>query len=152
MYKLIYEQIIPLPLAQVFDFFQRPENLSRLTPPWLGFKIVTPPPLVMAKGLEIDYRIRLLGVPVSWRSRITRYEPPTCFVDEQISGPYQLWRHTHQFVEEGNKTRVIDQVEYALYGGPFGRWMHALYVRRSLENIFNYRAQALRPLLSLPPT
>lgn len=147
MYALHYQQIIARPRDRVFAFFERPENLARITPPSLGFVIRTPSPIVMARGLEIDYTIRILGIPIPWRSRIARYEPPHAFVDEQLRGPYAFWRHTHRFLEVAQGTCVIDEVEYAIPGGPLGRLAHTLYVRRELERIFEYRAKALGPIM-----
>ncbi len=150
MYRLRTEQVIPLPISRVFSFFERPENLEALTPKWLGFKIVTPMPVPMAEGLELEYTVRLLGIRIGWRSRITSYTPPFQFIDEQVRGPYKVWRHTHRFVEEAGGTRVIDDVEYALYGGWIAPYIHRLYVRPSLNQIFKFRAKALGPLLGLP--
>ena len=79
-------QWLPRPPEEIFHFYADAFNLEQLTPPWLGFQVVTPPPITMATGAEIDYRLRLHGFPISWRSRITAWEPPFRFVDEQIRG------------------------------------------------------------------
>jgi ligand-binding SRPBCC domain-containing protein len=62
----------------------------------------------MQEGTLIDYKLRLFGVPLRWRARISSWEPPTGFVDEQVRGPYRLWRHTHRLREDGDKTIVED--------------------------------------------
>lgn len=142
-YLLERTQFIPRPRDEVFAFFARPENLQVLTPEFLHFEFLTPSPIAMHVGATIDYRLRLWGVPITWRTRIAAFEPEHGFADEQVRGPYRRWHHTHAFrdaYEDGRcGTRMIDRVAYELPGGPLGRLAHALFVRRSLEKIFDYR-------------
>jgi ligand-binding SRPBCC domain-containing protein len=138
--RLEYETLVRAPLEAAFAFFSDASNLEWLTPPWVRFSIVTPPPIVMRAGLEIDYRIRLHGVPLAWTSRIDVWEPGRRFVDRQIAGPYWWWRHEHRFEAAGGATRVIDEVEYL----PRVAWMTAGVVRRDVERIFRYRQDALQ--------
>jgi ligand-binding SRPBCC domain-containing protein len=139
---LTYETVVPAPLEAAFAFFADASNLQRLTPRWVQFSIVTPAPIVMRVGLEIDYRIRLYGVPLAWTSRIDVWEPNHRFVDRQIAGPYLWWRHEHRFETAGGATRVIDEVEYV----PRAAWMTARIVRRDVERIFRYRQDALQQI------
>lgn len=140
-------QILAAPLGEVFAFFESPENLARITPPWLGFEILTPQPISMRTGTVIDYTVRWLGVPVRWRTLITSYEPGRKFVDEQIMGPYSLWHHTHEFAEESGGTAMTDRVVYGLPYGILGELAHNLMVRRQLEEIFDYRAEVIGRIL-----
>jgi hypothetical protein len=140
---LTREQFIAAPVADVFSFFSRPENLSKLTPPDLGFVILTPPPIEMKTGALIDYTIRLFGMRVRWTTLITAYDPGRSFVDEQLKGPYSFWRHSHRFAEAPGGTMVTDEVRYALPFGPVGRLAHALVVKRQLASIFAYREKAI---------
>lgn len=151
-YQLVRSQVLPLPLDQVFPFFAEPRNLARITPPGLGFRIVTPGPLVMAPGLTIEYRVSPLLVPQRWVSEITAYEPPYRFVDEQRVGPYRKWHHLHEFREVLGGTEVRDVVTYSLPFGPLGRMAHSLFVRRQLEGIFAYRARVVGGLVGCAPT
>jgi len=137
------KHVIPLPVEDVFSFFEAPANLERLTPPWLKFAILTPPPIAMREGAIIDYAIRLHGVPMHWKTLITRYEPPHGFVDEQLSGPYAMWRHEHRFEEIEGGTRIVDDVYYVLSWGLLGRAAHRLFVRRDVARIFDYRQKAI---------
>jgi ligand-binding SRPBCC domain-containing protein len=112
-YTLKREQLIRRPLPEVFDFFSRPENLERLTPPRMHFQILTPPPIQLGKGTIILYALRARGIPLRWLTEIKRWNPPYEFVDIQAKGPYRLWHHTHRFSEvDGCGTRVVDIVDY----------------------------------------
>ncbi|MBX3180507.1 MAG: SRPBCC family protein [Candidatus Hydrogenedentes bacterium] len=139
IHVLAREQRLKAPLDQVFPFFARPENLEKLTPPGLGFQILTPSPIPMHVGAIIDYVVSLNGLPMRWTTCISEYEPPYRFVDVQLKGPYAFWHHTHTFEDLGGETLVRDEVRYGLPGGPLGEIAHALMVRRQLESIFNYR-------------
>jgi ligand-binding SRPBCC domain-containing protein len=136
--------IVPASLDRTFAFFADAANLERLTPPWLNFTIETPAPLTMSAGALIDYRIRLYGVPIPWRTQIDIWEPGVRFVDRQIIGPYRWWFHEHSFEEVESGTRVIDHVEYL----PRARWLSLLWVRRDLRRIFGYRQAALQRIFS----
>lgn len=133
---------VPRPRDEVFPFFAAAENLARLTPPELGFSIVTPTPIAMREGLEISYRISLFGAPFGWTSLITVWRPPELFVDEQLRGPYALWRHEHRFTERDGATLVEDHVTYALPFEPLGALALPL-VRAQLRRIFEYRQKAI---------
>ncbi len=143
MYELKTEQVIPRPLDEVFAFFADASNLSRITPPWLDFRIVSGTPIRMEEGLLIDYRLKVHGIPLRWQSEITTWDPPRRFVDEQRKGPYKVWHHTHRFEAAENGTRVIDEVRYDVPGGPL---IHRLIVKRDIAKIFRYRFQALEEL------
>jgi ligand-binding SRPBCC domain-containing protein len=147
VYRLEREQNIRAGLDEVFDFFSAARNLEPLTPAWLRFEVLTPEPIPVAEGTVIDYRLRLHGLPLRWRSRIEAWEPGRAFVDRQIRGPYRLWHHRHEFASVPGGTLVRDIVHYALPLGPLGRLSHALLVQRDLERIFDYRREAIGPLL-----
>lgn len=147
-YVLRRQQVIPLKREQVFLFFSRPENLGRITPPDMGFAILTPLPIVMKPGALIDYTIRLMGISLRWTTLITTYEPPGCFIDEQIRGPYSFWHHRHYFNETEGGTEIVDEVHYTLPGGFLAPLAHALFVRRQLGRIFDHRAKVITQEMS----
>jgi len=142
-YHLHREQVVPLNRDEIFPFFAKPENLAKITPPSMGFNILTPTPIKMREGAVIDYTVKAMGARMHWRTLIAEYEPPYKFVDIQLKGPYILWHHTHTFIEEGANTRLIDDVRYALPFGPLGRIAHAVAVERQLLTIFDHRNRVI---------
>lgn len=144
---LTASQRIERPLAEVFDFFSRAENLGAITPPELQFRIDTPLPIAMRPGTLIDYTIRLHGIPMRWRTLISVWEPPHRFVDEQLKGPYAEWIHTHTFRADGPGATVMeDEVRYRLPFGVLGKLALPL-VRRQVEGIFAFRRREVERLL-----
>jgi ligand-binding SRPBCC domain-containing protein len=140
------EQILPRARGEVFAFFADPANLEALTPRSLRFRILTPRPLEMGPGAVIDYELHLFGLPFRWKTLIEAFEPNERFVDVQLEGPYAAWRHTHEFHDAPGGTRVGDRVAYAMPFGVLGTAARALFVRRTLEGIFDYRADTMRRL------
>ena len=140
------EQWLPRPVEEVFAFFSEAGNLEQITPPWLRFRILTPGPIRIAVGTRIRYRLSWRGVPLSWTTEIRRWDPPRCFADVQLRGPFRLWHHTHRFEPYQGGTRMTDVVRYRLPLGIIGEAVHLLKVRRDLESIFDYRFRRINEL------
>lgn len=144
------ELTIARPIDEVFDFFADAGNLERITPPQLNFHIITAQPLEISQGTLIDYRLKLRGLPMTWRTEISVWEPPFKFVDRQLRGPYKQWIHTHKFTELGaSETLIEDEVRYRLPVEPVGDVGHFI-VRGELEKIFDHRQKAVAELLQKP--
>ena len=145
-WRLTMSQWLNQPREELFRFFADAYNLEKITPSLLNFKVVTPGPISMAPGTLIDYKLRVRGVPIRWRTLIEKWEPCEMFTDEQLKGPYKRWHHTHTFVEENGGTRCNDVVEYAPPGGPLAPLINRLVVQRDVEKIFAYRAKVLNEM------
>lgn len=132
-------QIIERPREEVFEFFADAGNLERITPPELNFKIISPQPIDIKKGAHIDYQLKLRGIPITWKTEITQWNPPHDFVDNALKSPYKQWIHLHTFeTGERGETIMRDLVRYRLPFEPFGDLAH-WYVKRELKYIFDYR-------------
>ncbi len=131
---------VPRPFPWCFRFFSAVENLERLTPSWLRFEL-SPLPIEMQAGPLIDYRIRSYGVAMRWRTLIRTWELPLRFGDEQLSGPYAVWREEHTFAEHNGGTMICDHVRYrellSFLSDP-------LMVQRQLRRIFDFRTDTIR--------
>ena len=134
---------LPRPVAEVFPFFADARNLQAITPDWLNFEVLTPGTIEIKAGALIDYKLRVRGVPLRWRTHIKIWEPPHRFVDEQLRGPYRQWIHEHTFVEQNGGTLARDVVNYAVWGGVL---VNKLFVRRDVERIFEFRRVKLLEL------
>ncbi|MDB6151038.1 MAG: cyclase/dehydrase [Chthoniobacter sp.] len=141
IHEFTAEQWLPIPRDELFSFFADAANLEALTPPWLKFSIITPVPIAMRPGALIDYRLRVRGVPLRWRTEITAWEPPVRFVDEQIRGPFRRWIHEHRFEPRDGGTLAVDRLRYAVPGGALINW---LIVRHDVARIFAFRTAKLR--------
>jgi len=144
IHTLYREQTIATNLQQAWDFISSPANLDAITPPDLSFEIVTDVPEVMYDGLLIEYRV---GIPFlgkqTWLTELKHIRAGHSFVDEQRIGPYKIWYHYHEISEVAGGIRFIDRVNYVLPLGPLGEIARAVYVKRQLQQIFDYRQDAM---------
>jgi len=148
-WRLVAEQHLSRPIEEVFGFFANAGNLQRITPPWIRFCAVTPAHVTIEQNTQIDYNLRIRGLPMRWRSLISQWDPPHRFVDEQLRGPYRRWHHEHTFESTDDGTLIRDVVHYDL---PL-RWLigwlvHPVFVRRDLQKIFSYRQKVLADIFS----
>jgi ligand-binding SRPBCC domain-containing protein len=146
VHKLYREQIVKGNIKDIWKFFSDPRNLSKITPPYMNFEILTEDlPDEIFTGLIIEYKVTPIGgIPVRWVTEITAVEKYKYFIDEQRFGPYKFWHHLHLFeqVDEG-KIKIIDKVHYIIPLGIVGQIMNSLFVKKRLDEIFDYRAKAI---------
>jgi ligand-binding SRPBCC domain-containing protein len=140
LFTIESELWLPRPAAEVFPFFADARNLQAITPDWLNFEVLTPGPIEIKAGALIDYKLRVRGLPLRWRTHIKAWEPPHRFVDEQLRGPYRQWIHEHTFFERDGGTVARDLVRYAVFGGAL---INAIFVRHDVERIFAFRRAKL---------
>jgi ligand-binding SRPBCC domain-containing protein len=151
IYTLHREQIIPASTERVWAYFATPRNLNEMTPPDMAFEFVHGGEEPMYPGQIIAYQVSIMpGVRVRWLTQITHVAPGRCFIDEQRAGPYRLWIHEHRFEPLPDGVRMTDHVTYVLPFGPLGKLAHAIYIRRRLEQIFDYRHKMVNALFASP--
>jgi ligand-binding SRPBCC domain-containing protein len=142
-YLLRARTVIDAPLAETFAFFSKAANLGLITPAALAFSIQGQAP-PMSQGARMDHQVRVAGLPVRWRTRITAWEPGRRFVDLQEAGPYRVWWHEHSFEADGERTVMEDRVYYAPPLGILGRLAHRFFIGPTLRKIFQYRGDVIR--------
>lgn len=142
--KLLTEaQFIDRPLSEVFPFYASEQNLERITPPFLNFKVLAKNTERIEKNTLLDYRLKLHGIPFGWRTKIVEWNPPEMFVDTQLKGPYKLWHHTHRFEPLGTGTLIIDEVRYKVPMGVLGGLVAGAKVHHDVKEIFAYRRKVI---------
>jgi ligand-binding SRPBCC domain-containing protein len=134
-------QFLPINLNEAWDFFSNPSNLEKITPTKMGFNIIsTHHGSVMYAGQIIEYNVKpLMGIPLYWMTEITQVVPKKYFIDEQRFGPYTLWHHQHHFTEVEGGVEMTDIVHYKLPLGFIGRLTNNIFVKKQLNEIFQYR-------------
>ncbi len=140
MHHLKQTQTLPVDREILWEFISVPQNLNKITPPEMAFEIIGEPPEKTFAGLLLEYRVKvpLLGWS-SWLTEIKYVEEGFSFMDEQRVGPYKLWLHTHKLEDTDEGTRMTDDIRYLVPFGPIGLLANALYVGRTLRQIFHYR-------------
>jgi ligand-binding SRPBCC domain-containing protein len=148
LYTLFKEQKLNISLDEAWDFFSSPENLKKITPPYMGFEITSDfKQEKMYAGMIIAYIVKpVLNIPMRWVTEITHVKEKEYFIDEQRFGPYKFWHHLHQFRVENGELIMVDKVYYALPFGIIGRIVHSLFVRKRVEGIFDYRSKVLKEI------
>ena len=142
-YQLTDSFVVRSDLQKTWEFFSKAENLPRITPTWMKFEVVTPQPIQIQQDSVLDYRIRWMGIPIGWKTRIIDWSPPRQFIDLQLRGPYSLWHHQHTFSQSEEGTICTDRVLYRVPVPVLGRVMNSLMVKRQLVGIFEFRRRVI---------
>lgn len=140
------QQWIPQKIEHVFPFFCDEKNLERLTPPNLNFQVIGKDTPSLRAGTLIDYKLKLYGIPFSWKTLIESWDPGKSFVDTQLKGPYVKWHHTHTFVERDGGTSMTDRVVYRLPMGILGDLVAGWFVDKEVRSIFDFRKKVVKEI------
>ena len=149
MHKYSCELIVDGAINEVFDFFNKPENLVKLMPNFMSFQLLTPQPLIMKEGAVFDYVVSIFGIKQRWTTYINHYNPPNNFSDIQLKGPNSYWHHTHQFISSDNGTIVRDKIEYMLPFGFLGKIANALVMKWIISKLFSHRKKVVSEIFGL---
>lgn len=137
---------LPLPIGDAWNFFSRPENLEKITPNSMQFRILSNvTSSEMYEGMMIRYQVRpVLNLPMHWTTEITHCKDNHYFIDEQRTGPFALWHHEHHFKSVNGGTEMRDILTYALPFGFLGRVVNRLFISGQIDSIFAYREKVLK--------
>ena len=140
-------QTLPVERKVLWEFISVPQNLNRITPPDMAFRIIGDLPDKIFPGLLLEYRVKipLLGW-TPWLTEIRYVEDGVSFMDEQRVGPYKLWLHSHRLDEVEGGTQMTDEIKYQIPFGPIGKIAHFLFVGRTLRKIFDFRKTKLEEI------
>ena len=98
----------------------------------------------LAPGDEVRFRAWHFGIRFALTSRITEYERPHRFVDEQVRGPFSTYRHEHRFADGGGVTVMEDEVSFVAPFGALGRLVERLVLARYLRELIEERNGSLK--------
>lgn len=149
-YQLNKSQQLNCDIETAWEFFSSPHNLARITPDYMGFIVTSDlKGEKMYEGMEIDYKVTpILGIPMKWKTEITEVDPYKSFTDFQKKGPYKLWNHQHEFIENEDGVLMKDMLTYEMPYGFLGKIAHGLVVKKKLKGIFDYRYEVLEKMFN----
>jgi len=149
-YYLHREQYLNISNQEAWSFFSSAKNLSKITPPEMSFKILSEvKDVAVYSGMEIDYIVKpLFAIPLRWKTLIDEVNEPLFFSDKQLKGPYKLWEHSHRFTMTNKGLLMEDDVKYQLPFSLIGELAHWLFVKKKVEQIFDFRFQILEKMFN----
>jgi ligand-binding SRPBCC domain-containing protein len=150
MGKLVSTFEVDAPIEDVWKIHQNPAILKRITPPGMGVRLPDPLPSP-ADGVRFTLHLHPLGLPfgIPWESKFSEVHPPHGFVDTQGKGPFGAWKHSHQFESiAGNRTRIIEAVEWEAPFGLLGKMVAPWTIAPSLAFLFWWRKRQFQRILS----
>jgi len=142
-------QTIPISIDEAWGFFSNPNNLPKITPPWLNLKVTSELPDKMYEGMIITYKVYpFWGLPSNWVTEITTVKEKIFFIDEQRFGPYKFWHHQHHFKKTSSGVEMTDIINYALPFDPLSRPLNNILVGKKVKEIFSFRKGVLENLFN----
>jgi ligand-binding SRPBCC domain-containing protein len=150
LHTIYTKQFIKTDINTLWDFISSPKNLSKITPSYMGFDIITDlGDGKMFPGQIIEYYVKpVAGIKMHWVTEITNVKDKEYFVDEQRFGPYALWHHKHFLKQVEGGVEMIDSVHYKAPFGILGKIANALFIKKQLKTIFDYRYQKMEELFN----
>ncbi|WP_295229887.1 SRPBCC family protein [uncultured Chryseobacterium sp.] len=150
VHTLVREQQLNCDIETAWKFFSSAHNLSKITPKDMNFIVRTPLDNdEIYEGMIIDYYVSpLFGIKMEWQTEITQVSHHKSFTDFQKKGPYKLWNHHHEFIENEQGVLMKDRVDYELPMGFLGEIAHSILVKKKVEDIFSYRHRILKEMFN----
>ena len=149
MSRFEFVQFVPSSLDVVWEFFSSPSNLSKITPPEMGFTITSPVQPEMYPGMFITYKVSpAFGIKLNWVTEITQIRKHEFFIDEQRRGPYSIWHHEHHFKAVEGGVEMRDILYYRVPFGIIGKLVNFVFVKKKVKQIFTFREQRIKELFT----
>lgn len=127
---------MPVPGGELFAWHARPGAFERLVPPWDDVRVVRRTG-GLEPGSEVELRMHLGPIPLTWLARHTELEEGTRFCDEQVRGPFKTWRHEHIMEDRGNgSSTLVDRIEWR---PPAFERLARAGIEERLNKMFDYR-------------
>ena len=145
---LSVKQYLTKDIESMFQFFGEAKNLEKITPKMLNFSIVKMSTVKIEKDTLIDYKLKVHGVPMNWKTLILEWSPPHRFIDTQLNGPYKFWHHKHFLKQVDGGVEMFDLVHYQLPMGLLGKLGNELFVKKQLQQVFDYRFKVVDTLFN----
>jgi len=98
---------------------------------------------LISLGEEVTWRAWHFGFPLRMTSRITHMDAPATFTDEQVKGPFRMFRHVHEFSESTAGTTMTDRIEFEAPFGPVGRIVEKMILARYMQRLIEARNRHL---------
>ncbi len=137
--RFVLRSPMPASADELYQWHARPGAFERLTPPWETVRVLERHGGI-DDGAEVVVALRTLGRWRRWVARHHDHQPGRQFCDTQREGPFARWDHCHRFVPDGpSRSRLEDEIAYALPLGRLGNGLGGAFVRRTLERTFRYR-------------
>jgi ligand-binding SRPBCC domain-containing protein len=136
-----HQFIVNCPVERVWEFYTDVKHLEIITPKETDLKIINFTSQNIVQGQEIWCSGKIITKirRTVWHSKITFLKPYE-YIDEMLAGPFKKWRHLHKFHDIDRKqTEVVDEIEFELPYGIFGKLFLEGYAYRQLHKIFEYR-------------
>lgn len=101
---------------------------------------------LLGPGDVVTWEATHLGLRSRLTSKITRFDPPRSFEDEQLAGPFSSFWHRHEFAHTDGVTVMTDLVRYRAPLGALGSLVERLVLDAYLRAFLVRRAAHLRAL------
>ncbi len=137
-------QWVDRPVQEIFAFFSDEANLEKITPSDMQFIVTNKSTPKLQAGTLIDYKLKVHGIPLKWKTRINAFVENVSFIDEQLKGPYTKWVHEHSFTKVKNGTLICDEVVYKVPLGALGNLVAGWFIKKDVNKIFKYRNKVIR--------
>lgn len=124
---------------ELFAWHEREGAFARLSPPWVDVRLIE-----RSGGIADSSRVVLLlqkgPLRMPWVLGHKDYVAGRSFVDYQIAGPFDFWRHSHECEDDGpTHSYLTDRLEYRMPMGIAGNLFGRPIVHHELTRLFAYR-------------